>query len=61
MLLKYQLLMLHIAVAFMRSPRSAPSLAKALAQASINHSLFLQLIFTDQACKSHAPLFTVTA
>ncbi|KAL9474067.1 hypothetical protein ACSS6W_008447 [Trichoderma asperelloides] len=41
--------LLYDAVAFMRSPRSAPSLAKALAQASVNHSLFLQLIFTDQA------------
>lgn len=60
MLLKYKLLMLQIAVVFMNSPRCAPGLAKALAQVSVNHSLFLQLMFTDQACKSHAPLFTAT-
>ncbi|KAL6890806.1 hypothetical protein GGI43DRAFT_414848 [Trichoderma evansii] len=41
--------LLYDAVAFMRSPRCAPSLGKALAQVSVNGSLFLQLIFTDQA------------
>ncbi|KAL7919876.1 hypothetical protein ACQKWADRAFT_299904 [Trichoderma austrokoningii] len=41
--------LLYDAVAFMRSPRCAPSLSKALAHVSTNSSIFLRLIFTDQA------------
>ncbi|UKZ68415.1 uncharacterized protein TrAtP1_009452 [Trichoderma atroviride] len=41
--------LLYDAVAFMRSPRCAPTLSKALAHVSVNQSIFLQLIFTDQA------------
>jgi hypothetical protein len=44
------------AVAFMRSPRCAPILTKALAHVSVNQSKFVQLIFTDQACKFHIAL-----
>ncbi|KAM0458583.1 hypothetical protein ACHAPV_005975 [Trichoderma viride] len=41
--------LLYDAVAFMKSPRCAPSLTKALAHVSADQSIFLQLIFTDQA------------
>ncbi|KAL7967506.1 hypothetical protein HDV63DRAFT_406726 [Trichoderma sp. SZMC 28014] len=41
--------LLYDAVAFMRSPRCAPIMTKALAHVIGNQSIFLQLIFTDQA------------
>ncbi|UKZ74942.1 hypothetical protein TrVFT333_002612 [Trichoderma virens FT-333] len=52
--------LMYEAVAFMNSPRCLPSLAKALAEGSVGHSIFLQLIFTDQAYY-HCALATVLA
>jgi hypothetical protein len=45
----------------MEAPRCVPSLAKALTHGNVSHSIFLQLIFTDQACEFHTPqVITIT-
>ncbi|KAL6838126.1 hypothetical protein V8C40DRAFT_21231 [Trichoderma camerunense] len=50
--------LMYEAVTFMNAPRCLPSLAKAFGDGSVGHSLFLQLIFTDQAYY-HCALATV--
>ncbi|QYS97697.1 hypothetical protein H0G86_004918 [Trichoderma simmonsii] len=50
--------LMYEAVAFMNAPRCLPSLNKAFSEGSVGHSIFLQLIFTDQAYY-HCALATV--
>ncbi|KAL6815341.1 hypothetical protein GGI42DRAFT_311346 [Trichoderma sp. SZMC 28013] len=50
--------LMYEAVAFMNAPRCLPTLNKAFGESSVGHSIFLQLIFTDQAYY-HCALATV--